>query len=51
MKKSINDKVNGFTVNSNRIATNVKNFTATNAGGRIAKDIARQFDRDEWDEN
>ena len=51
MKKSINDKVNGFTVNSNRIATNVKNFTATNAGGRIAKDIARQFDRDEnWGE-
>lgn len=47
MKRSINNKVNDFTVNSNRIAANMKNFTATNAGGRIAKDIARQFDRDE----
>lgn len=47
MKRSINNKVNDFTVNSNRIAANMKNLTTNNVGGRITKNIARQFDRDE----
>ena len=45
MKKSINGKVNGFTVNEPYC--NQRENTATNAGVRIAKNIARQFDRNE----
>lgn len=45
MKRSINEKVNTFTVKSNRIVNNTKTLATNNAGERVAKNIVRQFDR------
>ena len=45
MKRYINEKVNTFTVKSNRIVNNTKTLAANNAGDRVVKNIARQFDR------
>jgi hypothetical protein len=45
MKRSINEKVNTFTVKSNCIVNNTKTLAANNAGDRVAKNIARQFNR------
>ncbi len=47
MKRSINEKVNAFTVKSRCVAANMENLTATDVSGRVTKNIARQFDRNE----